>query len=64
MAEFYLAPDHDAGAVRAALRNVALTSNFLDHRRLRGHLEGGALGHYYKLHAYPFDIADQFQVGQ
>lgn len=62
VADFYLAPDHDAEAVRSALRDVALTSAFLAY----GHpvvvvLKEEPWGTHYRLRAYPFDMADQFQ---
>lgn len=62
VANFYLAPDHDAAAVRAALEEVALTSAYLSY----GHpvavmLSQQPLGTQYKIKAYPFDLRDQFR---
>ena len=62
VANFYLAPDHDAAAVRAALEEVAMTSAYLSY----GHpvavmLTQQPLGTQYKIKAYPFDLRDQFR---
>ncbi|MCK0168377.1 mechanosensitive ion channel family protein [Jannaschia sp. S6380] len=59
--DFFLAPDHDAEAVRAALRNIALTSAYLDYDRpVLVMLSETPWGTHYKLKAYPFDMRDQF----
>ena len=61
VASFWLAPDHDAGAVRAALRDVALTSAYLEYDKpVLVMLEETPLGTRYRLKAYPFDLRDQF----
>ena len=61
VAEFYLAPDHDAARVRAALRDVALTSVYLDYGRdVLVVLTEEPFGTRYRLKAYPFDMRDQF----
>lgn len=61
VAHFYLAPDHQAGPVRAALRDVALTSAFLDWTKpVLVMLEQTPYGTHYQLKAYPFDLRDQF----
>ncbi|RZI54850.1 MAG: mechanosensitive ion channel [Pseudomonas sp.] len=58
---FYLKPEHDAQAVRTALRDVALTSAYLDYARpVLVMLEQTTLGTHYKVKAYPFDMRDQF----
>ena len=58
---FYLQPQHDAGVVRAALRDVALTSAYLDyHRPVIVTLAQTEWGTHYKVKAYPFDMRDQF----
>jgi small conductance mechanosensitive channel len=61
VASFYLAPDHDAAAVRAALRDVALTSAYLDYYKpVQVILSETPWGTHYKLKAFPFDMRDQF----
>ena len=58
---FYLAPDHDAERVRAALRDVALTSAYLDYDKpVLVMLAESPWGTHYRLKAYPFDMRDQF----
>jgi len=62
IAHFYLHPDHDAGRVRAQLRDVALTSPYL-------HLDSPIIviieeqpwGTHYRLKAYPIDSGQQFR---
>ena len=61
VASFYLKPPHDAQQVRQALRDVALTSAYLDyHKPVQVMLAETAFGTHYKLKAYPFDMRDQF----
>lgn len=61
VASFYLQPQHDAGVVRTALRDVALTSAYLDYEKpIIVTLEQTAWGTRYKVKAYPFDMRDQF----
>jgi small-conductance mechanosensitive channel len=61
VADFYVKPDHDAAAVRNALRNVALTSAYLEYdKAILVILEEKPWGTHYKLKAYPFDLRDQF----
>lgn len=61
VASFYLAPLHDADAVRAALRDVALTSAYLEYAKpVLVVLSETPWGTHYKLKAYPFDMRDQF----
>ncbi len=61
VASFYLAPHHDASAVRAALRDVALTSAYLDYYKpVQVILSETPWGTHYKLKAFPFDMRDQF----
>ncbi|MGB7756797.1 MAG: mechanosensitive ion channel domain-containing protein [Salinisphaera sp.] len=61
VADFYLAPDHDAQAVRAALHDVALTSAYLEYDKpIIVVLSETPWGTHYKLRAYPFDMRDQF----
>lgn len=58
---FYLQPDHDAGRVRVALRDVALSSAYLEYDKpVVVMLADTPLGTHYKLKAYPFDMRDQF----
>lgn len=60
VAEFWLDPSHDAGAARAALRDVALTSPYLDLERPVTVIVAEKLwGTHYRLKAYPVDPADQ-----
>ncbi len=59
---FYLAPDHDAAQMRDALRDVALTSAYLEFDKpVIVVLEQKAWATHYMLKAYPFDMRDQFQ---
>lgn len=61
VAPFYLAPDHDAQAVRSALRDVAVTSAYLHYDRpITVVLSQTPWGTHYRLKAYPFDMRDQF----
>ena len=61
VASFYLQPDHDAGRVRIALRDVALTSAYLEYNKpVVVMLAETPLGTHYQLKAYPFDMRDQF----
>ncbi len=61
VASFYLRPDHDAGRVRVALRDVALTSAYLEYDKpVLVMLAETPLGTHYQLKAYPFDMRDQF----
>ncbi|MBY0408619.1 MAG: mechanosensitive ion channel family protein [Burkholderiaceae bacterium] len=58
---FYLRPQHDASSVRTALRDVALTSAYLDYQKpVVVTLEQTEWGTRYKVKAYPFDMRDQF----
>lgn len=61
VAEFFLAPDHDAAAIRAGLADVALTSPFLHYDMpVVVVLNEEPWGTHYKVRAYPFDMRDQF----
>ncbi|APW46701.1 mechanosensitive ion channel family protein [Rhodoferax antarcticus] len=61
VASFYLRPNHDAGRVRVALRDVALSSAYLEYDKpVVVMLADTPLGTHYKLKAYPFDMRDQF----
>ncbi len=58
---FYLQPQHDASRVRTALRDVALTSAYLDYQKpVTVTLQQTEWGTHYKVKAYPFDMRDQF----
>lgn len=58
---FYLEPRHDASLVRTALRDVALTSAYLDYQKaVSVSLSQTEWGTHYKVKAYPFDMRDQF----
>lgn len=61
VAEFFLAPDHDAAAIRAGLADIALTSPFLHYDMpVVVVLNEEPWGTHYKVRAYPFDMRDQF----
>lgn len=61
VAEFFLAPDHDAAVIRAGLADVALTSAFLHYDLpVVVVLKEEPWGTHYKVRAYPFDMRDQF----
>lgn len=61
VAEFYVAPDHDANVVREALRDVALTSAYLEYDTpIVVVLSETPWATHYKIRAYPFDLRDQF----
>ena len=60
-AEFHVSGEHDEAALRRRLREVALTSPFLNYTKpvkVVGSEE--PWGMLYKLRAYPFDARDQF----
>ncbi len=62
VASFYVAPDHDPARVRAALRDVAMTSAYLEYDKpVLVILNQTPLGTHYRLKAYPFDLRDQFE---
>ncbi len=62
VADFYVAPDHDAAALRAALHDVALTSAYLDYAKpVLVVLSETPWATQYKVKAYPFDMRDQFR---
>lgn len=61
VADFYLQPRHDAALIRTLLRDVALTSAYLDYAQpIIVVLSVKPWGTHYKLRAYPFDMRDQF----
>lgn len=61
VASFYLAPRHDAALVQRALRDVALTSAYLEYDKpVVVVLSETPFATHYKLKAYPFDMRDQF----
>lgn len=62
VADFYLDPDHDAAAVRERLRDVALTSPYLNlERRLSVSVREEPFATHYRVKAYPTDNRDEFQ---
>ncbi|WP_203141600.1 mechanosensitive ion channel family protein [Marinobacter mangrovi] len=62
VAEFYLAPDHDAGEVRARLREMAFTSPWIKtYQPVLVVLSEKPWGTCYRVKAYPVDPRDQFQ---
>lgn len=61
VANFYLAPQHDAAAMRSVLQDVALTSAYLDYAEpVIVVLSEEPWGTHYKIRAYPYDMRDQF----
>jgi small-conductance mechanosensitive channel len=61
VANFYIHPDHDADEVRDALREVAMTSAYLQYNKpVLVMLSDEPWGTHYKVKAYPFDLRDQF----
>ncbi len=61
VANFHLLPRHDAALMRSLLRDVALTSAYLDYAKpVIVVLAEKPWGTHYKLRAYPFDMRDQF----
>lgn len=61
IANFYLAPDHDAARMRAVLRDVAITSAYYNYDKPAVvMLNETPWGTHYRLKAYPFDLSDQF----
>jgi small-conductance mechanosensitive channel len=62
VADFYVRPQHDAGQVREALYDVALTSALLHlDRPIRVGVKEEPWGTHYRLRAHPFDGRDQFR---
>ncbi len=62
IAEFYVEPRHDADFLRSALRDVGLTSCYLDYEKpVLVMVDVVPLGTRYRIKAYPFDMRDQFQ---
>lgn len=61
IADFYLAPDHDAARMRVVLRDVAITSAYYNYDKPAVvMLNETPWGTHYRLKAYPFDLSDQF----
>ncbi len=61
IADFYVASDHDAATLRDRLRDVALTSAYLEFDKpVMVMLAQEPWGTHYKVKAYPFDMRDQF----
>lgn len=62
VADFHLHPDHDGRLVREALRDVALTSPYLNlERPVAVVASEEPWGTRYRLKAYPIEARDQFQ---
>jgi small conductance mechanosensitive channel len=62
VADFYLHPDHEAALVRQKLREVALTSPFIQlERPISVVVMEKPWATHYRLKAYPIDSRDQFQ---
>lgn len=61
VAHFYLLPSHDGAVVKTNLKDVALTSAYLNYEKpVVVTVEETPLGTHYQLKAYPFDMRDQF----
>ena len=61
VASFHVAPDHDAKRLRERLRDVAVTSAYLEYGRpVAVQLVQKPWGTRYQVKAYPFDMRDQF----
>ena len=61
VADFYVHPDHDAEALRDALREVAMTSAYLEYDKpVLVMLADEPFGTHYQVKAYLFDLRDQF----
>ena len=61
IAAFHVAPRHDAKHLRERLRDVALTSAYLEYSRpVLVMLKERPWGTHYEVKAYPFDMRDQF----
>jgi small-conductance mechanosensitive channel len=61
VADLYVAGTHDAALVRKRLRDVAMSSAYLDYRKpVVVILTQEPWGTHYKLKAYPYDMRDQF----
>ncbi|MFP3868366.1 MAG: mechanosensitive ion channel family protein [Desulfobacteraceae bacterium] len=62
VADFYLHPQHEAGAVRRKLQDVALTSPYLDlGQPIAVIVAEKPWGTHYRVKAYPIEGRDQFQ---
>jgi small conductance mechanosensitive channel len=62
VADFYLHPDHEAALVKQKLREVALTSPFIQlERPISVVVMEQPWATHYRLKAYPIDSRDQFQ---
>ncbi|ARS52566.1 mechanosensitive ion channel family protein [Kushneria konosiri] len=60
VADFYIAPPFDAQRMRAALRDVALTSAWLCYEKpIIVFVEQAEVGTHIELRAYPFEMRDQ-----
>lgn len=58
---FYLHPGHDSARVRNVLRQVAMTSSYLEYDKpVLVMLANEPWGTHYRVKAYPFDMRDQF----
>lgn len=61
VAKFHVAGAHDAAALRSALRDVALTSAYLEYAHpVAVIVNQETWGTRYQVKAYPFDMRDQF----
>ena len=61
VADFYLHPDHDASRIRRLLRDVALTSPYIQLKKpVNVMLREKEWGTHYRVKAYPVDGRDEF----
>lgn len=61
IADFYVHPDHDAALLRSVLRDVVMTSAYLEYDKpVQVVMNEEPWGTHYKVKAYPFDMRDQF----
>ncbi|MGB7347193.1 MAG: mechanosensitive ion channel domain-containing protein [Pirellulaceae bacterium] len=61
VADFFVSPNHDAAKLREKLRDVALTSAYLEFSKpVLVMLSEKPWGTHYKVKSYPFDMRDQF----
>lgn len=61
VADFYLLPGHDASQLRCVLRDVAMTSAYLEYDKpISVIVKAEPWGTHYRVKAYPFDMRDQF----
>ncbi len=61
VADFYVDPNHESAKIREALREVAITSAYLEYEKpVRVIVSEKPFATHYRIKAYPFDLRDQF----